>query len=220
MDLFYRMGRLGGQFVFLCTMRSHLLNAQAAERQGGYVLALTHLSHIEPMAASILMRRPVDWMTRKEFYKSRVVGWLLKACNEFKVNRQGIPVSAVRTAIERGRRGRVVGVCPEGGVAQGAASAMRGGPIRKGCCSVAIRAGVPILPCAMLGTNELNRVGPWLPFKRAKIWVAFGEPIYPAVGAASTRRSRADLAAKVSAAFEELYARLRLEYGIADSAVP
>ena len=85
---------------------------------------------------------------------------------------------------------------------------------------MAIRAGVPILPCAMLGTNELNRVGPWLPFKRAKIWVAFGEPIYPAVGAASTRRSRADLAAKVSAAFEELYARLRLEYGIADSAVP
>src|SRR5260221_12642553 len=143
-------------------MRSHVVNPQAAERQGGCVLALTHLSHLEPMCASVLIRRPIDWMTRKEFFKFRAIGWLLRGCNAFCVNRQGIPVAAVRMAIERAKRGRMVGICPEGGVAQGANSALRGSAIKKGCCSVSIRANVPILPCIMLGTNDLNRVGPWL----------------------------------------------------------
>src|SRR3954471_17439539 len=101
MDLLYRISRVGGRFTFLCTMRAHVLHAQRAEREGGYVLALTHLSHLEPMCASILSPRPIDWMTRKEFFKFRPVAWFLRGCNAFLVNRQGIPVSAVRTAIER-----------------------------------------------------------------------------------------------------------------------
>lgn len=220
MGVFYRVSWSLGRFAFLCTMRTHLLGAERANLRGGYVLALTHLSHIEPMAACVLSRRPIDWMTRKEFFKYRVVSWYLKMCNAFRVNRQGIPVSAVRSAIERARRGRVVGICPEGGVARGAAAAVRGGAIKRGCCSVAVRGGVPIVPCVMLGTHELNRVGPWLPFKRAKIWVAYGEAIYPPAGARSTRAVRRAMSEQLSEAYRSLYAQLRATYGIDDSWVP
>src|SRR4051812_18944368 len=220
MDLLYRISRVAGRFTFFCTMRAHVLNAQRAEREGGYVLALTHLSHLEPMCASILSQRRIDWMTRKEFFKYRMVSAYLRACNAFLVNRQGIPVSAVREAIERARIGRAVGICPEGGVAQGPRAAIRGGAIKKGCCTVALRAGVPIVPCVMLGTDKLNHVGPWLPFKRAEIWVAYGEPIDPPARAKSTRASRDLLAARLMSSYRQLYAELRQHYGICDSMVP
>src|SRR5258706_7122027 len=220
MDLLYRISRLAGRFAFLCTMRAHVVNAQVAEREGGYILAVTHLSHLEPMCASVLSQRRIDWMTRKEFFKYRPITAYLRACNAFLVNRQGIPVSTIRTAIERARRGRAVGICPEGGVTQGPAAAIRGGAIRRGCCSVALRSGVPIVPCVMLGTDKLNRVGPWLPFKPADIWVAYRAPIYPPAGVKSTRASREALATALVAAFGQLYAELREHYGISDSSVP
>jgi 1-acyl-sn-glycerol-3-phosphate acyltransferase len=220
MDLLYRISRAAGRFTFFCTMRTHVLDAQRAEREGGYVLALTHLSHLEPMCASILSQRHIHWMTRKEFFKYRLVGAYLRACNAFRVDRQGIPVSAVREAIARARHGHAVGICPEGGVTQGARAAFSGGAIKKGCCTVALRAGVPIIPCVMLGTDKLNRVGPWLPFKRAEIWVAYGEPIYPPAGAKSTRASREVLSKMVVSSFMQLYAELRQQYGICDSTVP
>jgi 1-acyl-sn-glycerol-3-phosphate acyltransferase len=219
MDLLYRISRAGGRFTFFCTMRAHVLHAQRAEREGGYVLALTHLSHLEPMCASILSQRRIHWMTRKEFFKYRPIGAYLRACNAFRVDRQGIPVSAVREAIARARQGHAVGICPEGGVTHGAQAAIRGGAIKKGCCTVALRAGVPIAPCVMLGTDKLNRVGPWLPFKRAQIWVAYGEPIYPPAGAKSTRASREALSKVLVSSFMDLYAELRNHYGIADSTV-
>jgi 1-acyl-sn-glycerol-3-phosphate acyltransferase len=220
MDLVYRAGRLAGQIVFFLTMRKQVLNAQIPQREGGFVLALTHLSHVEPFCASVIIRRRIDWMTRKEFFKNRLVGWFLCRLNAFRVNRQGIPVSAVRIAIARARRQRVVGICPEGGVRQGPDAAFRGGPIKRGCCSVALRASVPIIPCLMLGTDKLNKVGPWLPFKRARIWVAYGEPIHPPAGARSNRATRARLSQKLQAAYVNLYAQMRQQYGIRDCDVP
>jgi 1-acyl-sn-glycerol-3-phosphate acyltransferase len=220
MDLLYRISRAGGRFTFFCTMRAHVLNAPRAEREGAYVLALTHLSHLEPMCASILSQRRIHWMTRKEFFKYRLVAAYLRACNAFEVDRQGIPVSAVREAIARARQGHAVGICPEGGVTQGARAAFRGGTIKKGCCTVALRAGIPIIPCVMLGTDKLNRVGPWLPFKRAQIWVAYGEPIYSPAGAKSTRASRQALSDILVSSFMSLYAELRQHYEICDSSVP
>jgi 1-acyl-sn-glycerol-3-phosphate acyltransferase len=220
MDLLYRIGRMGGRIIFFLTMRQYILNGQAVKRQGGFVLALTHLSHLEPFCAGMIMQRRIDWMTRKEFYKYRVIGLLLNALNAFRVDRQGIPVSAVRIAIDRARKGRVVGICPEGGVKKGTDAAFRGGPIKRGCCSVALHTGVPIIPCVMLGTDKLNTVGPWLPFRRARLWVAYGEPIHPPAGVKSTRAARSQLAEKIHAAYQQLYAQLQQQYGIRDCDVP
>jgi 1-acyl-sn-glycerol-3-phosphate acyltransferase len=158
-------------------------------------------------------------MARKEFYKYRISAWYLNAIDAFKVNRQGIPVSSIRTAVERLRLGRLVGICPEGGVVHGPSAAIRGGCIKRGVCSVAIRAGAPIVPCVMLGTHALNRVGPWLPFKHATIWVAYGEAIYPDARK-STRATRHALCDRIVDAYQSLYAELRRTYNISDDFTP
>lgn len=216
----YAASQLLGRWIYALGIKGEIVRPGLAERPGGYVLAVTHLSHLEPFVVGTLVRRKVDWMARVEFYRYRLFAWLLYAIDVFPVNRFGVPVSAIRTAIARARAGRAVGIFPEGGVATGRESACRGGPIKQGACLVALRAGVPIVPCVVLGTHTLNRFEPWLPFRRARLWIAFGSPIEPVGDAPNRKAARCAMSRQLGDAFCALYAELRQRYNIPDSAVP
>jgi 1-acyl-sn-glycerol-3-phosphate acyltransferase len=205
------------RLIFFCTMRAEVINAEMAAYPGGFILAATHLGNLEPAICGVLSCRPIDWMARKEFYGHWLARPLLNAVGTFSVNRQGIATSAVRTAIHRVRAGRIVGICPEGGVTSGSQAVINGGPIRRGCCSVSIRAAAPIVPCVILGTERLNGISPWLPFRRGRLFIAYGQPIHPPAGARSTRFTRAELGERVRASFRALYAQLRERYDVRES---
>jgi len=200
-------------------MNVHTVRPEAAEREGGYVLAATHLSHLEPICLGVLLRRKVDFMARIEFFRWRLAAAYLWLCDAFPVNRFGRPVEAIRTAIARARAGRVVGIFPEGGVAVGAASVCRGGPIKMGACVVARRAGVPIIPCVVIGTHTLNRPLPWIPYRRGNLWIIFGKPVEPCQ-AGSPREARRAMAAELREEFGALYRELRATFPIPDEEVP
>lgn len=215
----YGIGHAFGRFVFFCTMNAQVVRRETVDRPGGYVLACTHLSHVDPACVSVIANRKIDWMSRLEFYQSRLTAALMWAVGAFPVDRFGIPVSSIRTAIRRARQGRIVGIFPEGRVSHGADSVCRGGPIKKGACVVALRSGVPIIPCVTLGTHKLNTVGPWLPFRRAHIWMIFGRPILPPQGL-PRRAAREALAAELQRETMSIYNELRQRYGIDDRDIP
>ncbi|MDP9174896.1 MAG: 1-acyl-sn-glycerol-3-phosphate acyltransferase [Planctomycetota bacterium] len=222
----YHLGRLILKTAFFFCIKSRVIGQSQVPQQGGYLLACTHFSHTEPMCATFLLDRPVDWVTRIEFYRFKPIAWLLRAIDTIPVNRRGVSVKAIRTAIARAKAGRVVGVFPEGGVALGAESVCRGGPIKKGICMIACAAGVPIVPCVLLGTHKFNRMLPWLPIKQGKLWVAFGRPIEPLAAprdrafASLRRANRAAMALELQERFSLLYDELRQKYGIEDSSIP
>ena len=222
-DFNYAAGRFLGRWIYALSIRGEVLRRGLAERPRGYVLAVTHLSHLEPFIVTVLLRRKVDWMARIEFFRNRVARGLLYGTDAVPVNRFGVPVSAIRKAIGRARAGRIVGIFPEGGVVHGPASACRGGPLKEGACLVAIRAGVPVVPCVVIGTHALNEVEPWLPFRRARLWVAFGEPIQPppmSDAPPDRKTARRAMSRQLGDAFCALYAELRARYDIPESAVP
>jgi 1-acyl-sn-glycerol-3-phosphate acyltransferase len=208
MDWVYRACRLGGRFIFFCTMRLQVIRPEAGEREGPYVLACTHVGHLDPFLMSVVVRRSIDWMTRVEFFRHRVNAWMIRRLNGFAVRRFGVPVSAIRTAIGRLGRGRIVGICPEGGVCRGAASVMQGGRIKRGTCLISYRTGAPVLPCIILGSNRLNCVGPWLPFRRARLWVAFGDRMIQPRMDLERRAAREAMALELEQAYARLFAEL------------
>ena len=220
MNLFYCTCRMLCRIIRVQTLCVNTLDGRCVDRNDAFVLAVTHLSHVEPGVVGAMNRREIDWMTRKEFYDHRVAKWFLRGIGCIRVDRQGIAVSAIRTGISRLRAGRVVGIFPEGGVTWGAGAMIRGGSFKRGLCSLAIRAGVPIIPCVVLGTEKLVRVMPWMPFRRGRLWMAYGQPIHPPAGGRSTRETRRQLAQRVGVSFQQLYASLCERYGISDSDVP
>ncbi len=216
----YHAGTAFGRFVFSVAMNVRQVRPEIPSRRGPFILAITHLSHLEPIISCVLIERRIEWMTRREFYKHRPIAWLLAALDCFMVNRQGVPVAAIREAIARLKNGRVVGICPEGGVTHGKDAAIHGGPIKRGVASASIRSGAPIIPCVMLGTHKLNKIRPWLPIKSGELYVAYGHPIHPPANTKSTRTTRQALADQLRQSYQDLYAELRAAYNLNDAEDP
>jgi 1-acyl-sn-glycerol-3-phosphate acyltransferase len=213
------------RFIRWHTLRVHEINREAIDCPGPFVLACTHVSHLEPVLLGAVMRRKVDWMARLDFYKFRPVRWLLDSVDCFPVKRGGAPVSSIRHAVARLNAGRVVGIFPEGGVAKGADFVCRGGIMKAGACVISRRAGVPIVPVVFLGTHVLNAVAPWVPFRtvpprRTPLYIAYGRPVEPVAGERCARAARRRQAAALKAEFCRLYAELRERYGIDDRWIP
>jgi 1-acyl-sn-glycerol-3-phosphate acyltransferase len=219
MSLIYRSSRLGAKFIQFQCLRRHILHAERAVRDGPFLIAATHLSHLEPVIVSCAVPRLIRWMARIEFYKYGWSRWVLNNHGCFPVDRFGTPVSSIRRAIQLLDEGELVGIFPEGGVVHGPAAAIRGGPIKKGVCVVARRARVPIVPVVVLGADQLNRVPPWLPFRRGRLWMAFGEPL-TCDYTLGRRACRDELARRLSASIVALYQELLQAGGLHDSQFP
>lgn len=219
------VGKQVARFVRVQTLRLNVINPEAIERTGPYILAVTHLSHLEPIIVGQMFRRRIDWIARLEFYRYRISRFALDAFDCIPVNRRGVPVSTVRTALQRLHEGRIIGIFPEGGVAVGRNFVCRGGPMKRGACLISYHAGVPIIPCVVLGTHRLNAVAPWIPMRyfpprRTHLWLAYGQPIEPPLDEPNSRRARVLQGEALQAAFCRLYQELRERYGIEDGSIP
>ncbi len=232
---FYRLLRASSRFVLGQTMRQVVLHADRAElaHHGGPVfapgrgglLAVSHISHLEPFIVGSLLRSPVRWMAREEFYRSRIFRFVLRHGGAFSVDRFGFSLPAVRRAIRLVDEGHLVGIFPEGGVARGDYSMLRAGgrAARGGVCTVSIRTGAPIVPVVVLGTEQLSRVGPWLPpGGRGRLWIAFGQPVHPPARARedSPRALRLQLRERLGEAFIRTFAELRAHANLPEGVLP
>src|SRR5216117_2470487 len=116
-------------------------------------------------------------MAMAEFFRFPLLGFLLRAVDAFPADRDRADRATIRSAIERLKNRRIVGLFPEGGIRDGARSLLEGAPLRPGASTLAHIARVPILPCVILGSDRLYSKKRWLPLRRTPIWIAFGNPI-------------------------------------------
>ena len=142
-----------------------------------FLLASNHISHFDPFLISLSVRRKIDWMTMAEFFRPPALGFVLRSIDAFPAERDRADLKTIRTAIDRLKSGRIVGLFPEGGIRDGARSLLEGAPLRPGAATLAQIADVPIVPCVILGTDRFYSKKQWLPFRRTPVWIAFGKPI-------------------------------------------
>ncbi|MBC7784563.1 MAG: 1-acyl-sn-glycerol-3-phosphate acyltransferase [Burkholderiales bacterium] len=178
-DLFYRSLRFVGRHPFWLSSRPVVLNAQVTRRPGAYILASNHQS---PYDIPLLMRhchRLIDFVSIVEVFRNPFVGWLYGSMNAFPLDRSRPDSPTVRIVLDRLRRGRVVGMFPEGGFRNGNDSVLVSRRIRPGIGRVAKFAGVEIIPCVILNSSIYSRISSWLPFRRTRYGIHFGAPIAP-----------------------------------------
>src|SRR3984893_13378239 len=159
--------------LFGYSSRVRGIGLEITERAGGFLLASNHISHFDPFIISSVVRRKIDWMAMAEFFPLPIVGFFLGAVDAFPADRHRADRKTIRTAIERLKNGRIVGVFPEGGIRDGERSLLEGAPLRPGATPLAHMASVPILPCVIVGSDRLYSAKRWVPLRRAPVWIAF-----------------------------------------------
>jgi 1-acyl-sn-glycerol-3-phosphate acyltransferase len=142
---------------------------------GPYLLAPVHRSYVDWLiVARVTRRRRLRYIAKAEIWKSRFVGSLLEACGAFPVHRSG----ADREALDRCQAvlaaGEPLVMFPEG--------TRRTGPIvedlREGVAYLALRAGVPVVPVGIGGSEQAMPRGSSIPRPR-KVEVVIGKPVWP-----------------------------------------
>ena len=150
---------------------------------GAYVLVANHSSHLDcPLLLRALpaavRRRTVVVAARDYFYRNRVCGAALTlALGTIPFDRHGESAASLRGCRQALDEGSVLLMFPEG-------TRSRDGTIacfKRGAASLAVAAGVPIVPVGLRGAHAVLPVGSTLPHPR-RVAVHVGSPIFPMAG--------------------------------------
>ena len=207
------------KLLFGYSARIYMVGSEHLKRAGGFLLASNHISHFDPPIISSVAGRKIDWMAMAEFFPVPGLGHFLRAVDSFPAARDRADRKTIRSAIERLKNDRVVGVFPEGGIRDGARSLLGGAPLRPGASTLAHMAGVPIVPCLILGSDRLYAKRNWLPLRRTPVWIAFGQAIshFPEL---EKSVARARIEQELADGFQRLYAELRRKFQLTRDDLP
>lgn len=138
---------------------------------GPCLLVCNHLSNIDSFCVIAGIPRPFHGLAKIELFTSWWMRKLIEPLEPVKVQRKGVDREALRQAEAYLRQGEPVLIFVEGtrsktGETQEA---------RAGAIFLAQRAGVPLVPIAISGTNQiLRREFPW--YRRAEVEFVIGPP--------------------------------------------
>ncbi|MDZ4816252.1 MAG: lysophospholipid acyltransferase family protein [Verrucomicrobiota bacterium] len=157
--------------------RLHFKGREHLPCQGGVVLIGNHISHFDPFIEGGALSRPVEYLTMSELFVNPLSRAFFLANGAISINRFGVDRKAVKTALERLRAGRVIGIYPEKGLRSGAESFLGGAPFPEGAASLAIMADVPVVPMVIIGSDKIYapRLG-----VRSDVYIHYGPPLFPA----------------------------------------
>ena len=115
-------------------------------------------------------------MAKSELWESKLMAWGLPRLWSFPVNRGEADRTAITTATGLLKAGELVGMFPEGSRAADGSDAL--GEAHGGVAFIALRAEVPVVPVAFVGTEKVWPKGARLP-RLAETFIHIGRPIHP-----------------------------------------
>ena len=152
----------------------------------GAILAGNHVSYLDPVLMWCVAPRPIHFMAKRELWRVRWLGWLLDRFWAFPVDRSGADKEAISTGTRLLEAGDLLGVFPEGTRKRHDGDEL--GEAHGGAAFMALRAGVPIVPVAFVGTEDAWPAGRRFP-RFVRVEVRIGQPVYPEAFE-GTRRER------------------------------
>jgi 1-acyl-sn-glycerol-3-phosphate acyltransferase len=143
-------------------------------RTGAFILAPVHRSYVDTPIAACVSRRRLRFMGKDSVWKSRPVGWLASSLGAFPVTRGSADREAMRRSVAVLEAGEPLVLFPEGERKSGAVVH----PLFDGAVYIAVKAGVPIIPVGIGGSERVMPKGARFPIPR-KVHVIIGPPIQP-----------------------------------------
>ncbi|WP_327123526.1 lysophospholipid acyltransferase family protein [Streptomyces sp. NBC_01727] len=147
--------------------------------KGAAIVAGNHLSFSDHFLMPAIIRRRITFLAKAEYFtgpglKGRLTAAFFRSAGQIPVDRSGKEAgqAAIREGLGVLNKGELLGIYPEG-------TRSHDGRLYKGKVGVAvmaIKAQVPVVPCAMVGTFEIQPPGKVVP-RIKQVTIRFGEPL-------------------------------------------
>ncbi len=162
----------------------HVEGLSNVPRTGGAILAANHLSVADQLFLGSVVDRQVHYWAKEEYFhlpglKGKAMAALMHGLGTIPVHREGgrAALNALDEAVPVLTSGELVGIFPEG-TRSPDGRLYRG---RTGVAWLATRAGVPVVPIGILGTEKIQPKGNTIPrlgyLGRSGVIIKFGVPM-------------------------------------------
>ncbi|MEV0898089.1 lysophospholipid acyltransferase family protein [Actinoplanes sp. NPDC049802] len=148
-------------------------------RSGPVILACNHLSFSDSIFTPLIVNRKVTFVAKAEYFTGKgIKGWFSRmfftGAGTIPVDRSGgeAAQAALNTLLRVLREGNIAGIYPEG-TRSPDGRLYRG---KTGVARLALESGAPVVPVALLNTDEIQPTGTLIPsVKRVRIRI--GKPL-------------------------------------------
>jgi 1-acyl-sn-glycerol-3-phosphate acyltransferase len=143
--------------TLLATTRHEWIGGDRIPDTGGFILALNHISHVDPLTAAHLVydhgRKP-RYLAKAALFDVKVLGPILRGAGQIPVKRDtSDAIGAYRAAVEAVRRGECVVIYPEATITRDPDLwPMKG---KSGAARIALETACPVIPVAQWGAQEI-----------------------------------------------------------------
>ncbi|MEU0117979.1 lysophospholipid acyltransferase family protein [Streptomyces bobili] len=159
--------------------RPRIEGLELVPASGAAIIAGNHLSFSDHFLMPAILKRRITFLAKAEYFtgpgvKGRLTAAFFRSAGQIPVDRSGKDAgqAAIREGLGVLSKDELLGIYPEG-------TRSHDGRLYKGKVGVAVmalRAGVPVVPCAMIGTFEAQPPGKKIP-NIHPVAIRFGEPL-------------------------------------------
>ncbi|MFD3499772.1 lysophospholipid acyltransferase family protein [Streptomyces sp. NPDC058676] len=172
------------KYVFLgpllrLVFRPRIEGLEHVPASGAAIIAGNHLSFSDHFLMPAVLKRRITFLAKAEYFtgpgiRGRLVATFFRSAGQIPVDRSGKEAgqAAIREGLGVLTKDELLGIYPEG-------TRSHDGRLYKGKVGVAVmalRAQVPVIPCAMIGTFEAQPPGKLVPNIHPVV-IRFGEPL-------------------------------------------
>lgn len=159
--------------------RPRIQGLENIPEDGAAIIAGNHLSFSDHFLMPAILSRRITFLAKAEYFtgpgvKGRLTAAFFRSAGQIPVDRSGKDAgqAALREGLGVLSKGELLGIYPEG-------TRSHDGRLYKGkvgVAAMALGAGVPVVPCAMVGTFEIQPPGQKIP-KIRRVTIRFGRPL-------------------------------------------
>ncbi len=165
--------------VLKLIFRPYVIGAENVPRAGGVIFASNHLSFFDSIFLPLVVERRITFLAKADYFTGTgLKGWLtakfFRGVGQVPIDRTGGEASdrALKAGMRVLSRGECLGLYPEG-TRSPDGKLYRG---KTGVARLALKAGVPVVPVAMIDTEKIQPPGQVIP-NFGRVGVKLGAPL-------------------------------------------
>lgn len=149
--MYYRIVKMIFSLIYRLLARTEIVGVENVPQKGPYIVICNHLSSFDPPLLLIALPVRMTVLAANKYRGHPIFGPFLSSMGAIYVRRGEIDRQALRACLDFLKGGGIIGMAPEG--TRSPTGALQEG--QPGVTYLASRAGVPILPVAVTGTEKI-----------------------------------------------------------------